>query len=108
MIIEALKPLRVAFSDPGQAPIHLKPGYPVNLPDDQARRLLEKAPGKVRLISEAKPGDTVEWLSPLFGRLTGELLAIQDNGDLAVFHPCTDALAMIAPAWVCATSQAGG
>src|SRR5437899_1947853 len=30
--------------------VHLEPGKPVDLPDDRARRLLEKAPGKVRVV----------------------------------------------------------
>ena len=29
--------------------VHLEPGKPVDLPDERARRLLDKAPGKVRV-----------------------------------------------------------
>ena len=105
MILEILEPIPVILDGRN---VDLQPGQRIDLPDDKAHRLLSRAPGKARLVG-LEPGTRIEWESPLFsGRLCGELLAIQDNGDLAVFHPRTDALAMIAPAWVCATSPAGG
>ena len=43
--------------------IHLEPGKPINLPDERAKRLLLKAPGKVRVIHHTiQPGTTVAWL----------------------------------------------
>ena len=62
MLIEASLPLTVRLPS---GPIHLKPGQPVDLPDEQAKRLLEKAPNKVRMVQDAsplvRPGVTIEW-----------------------------------------------
>lgn len=42
--------------------VHLEPGKPVDLPDERARRLLDKAPGKVRVCLPAiQPGSLVSW-----------------------------------------------
>lgn len=84
--------------------VDLRPGQVIDLPPDKAHRLLSRAPGKARLVG-LTPGTKIEWESPLFGRLSGELLAIEANGDLAVYHPCTGTLATISSAWVCGTSQ---
>lgn len=47
MLIEALAPLRLRLPERDLA---LRPGEPVELPDNQARRLMEKAGGKVRQV----------------------------------------------------------
>lgn len=49
MIVEVLGPihLRKATGD-----IHLRPGVPVELLDEEAIRLLQKAPNKVRVVSK--------------------------------------------------------
>lgn len=49
MIIEALQPLHIRRAT---GDLHLRPGYPIELPDDEAARLLSKAGGKVRAILE--------------------------------------------------------
>ena len=42
--------------------VHLEPGKPVDLPDARAKRLLDKAPGKVRVcVSAIQPGAFVTW-----------------------------------------------
>ena len=101
MLIEALKPLLVRLPS---GDLHLTPGKPVDLPDKQARKLLTKAQGKVKLVPTRpprfQPGTWIEWDSPLFGRLRGELLGVHGDGWLEVFHPLTDKLARIPEAWV--------
>ena len=42
--------------------IRLEPGKPVELPDERAKRLLAKAPGRVRVVSPSiQPGDSIKW-----------------------------------------------
>src|SRR5690349_17498034 len=53
MKLEALRPLHVRRAS---GDLHLRPGYPVELPDEEAARLLQKVPDKVRV---APPGNTV-------------------------------------------------
>ena len=54
MLIEALAPLRIRLPE---RELSLVPGCPVNLPDTQAKRLLERAKGKVRALPAP------DWLS---------------------------------------------
>ena len=48
MLIEVLTPLTVRLNQQEQL---LTPGQPVDLPDDKALKLLQKAPGQVRIVS---------------------------------------------------------
>ena len=42
--------------------VRLEPGKPIDLPDERAKRLLSKAPGKVRVcLPTLRPGDLVTW-----------------------------------------------
>ena len=42
--------------------VRLEPGKPVDLPDDRAKRLLSKAPGKVRMVTPTiAVGSLVTW-----------------------------------------------
>src|SRR5262245_14233184 len=42
--------------------IRLEPGKPIELPDERAKRLLDKAPGRVRVIDpDIKPGACITW-----------------------------------------------
>jgi len=42
--------------------VHLEPGKPIDLPDERAKRLLDKAAGKVRMIPPTiQPGDRIAW-----------------------------------------------
>ena len=59
MLIEALERLEIRVPE---GVIQLHPGSPVELTDEQARKLLDRAPGKVRVVI---PPDT----SPLVGRV---------------------------------------
>ncbi len=52
-MIEALTPLRIRLP---QCERQLLPGHPVDLPDEQALKLLARAAGKVRLIREPVGG----------------------------------------------------
>ena len=59
MRLEALTPFTYRW--PG-GEVHLEPGTPIDLPDERAQRLLNKAPGKVRICSlTIQPGDRITW-----------------------------------------------
>ena len=60
MLIEAIgKPLTCRW--PG-GEVRLEPGTPIDLPDDRAKRLLSKAPGKVRMVIPAiQAGSLITW-----------------------------------------------
>ncbi len=103
MIVEAID-TTVMYRWPG-GEVRLEPGNPIELPKERATRLLAKACGKVRAVDPdpipaLNPGDRIVWEGPLFGRLTGELLAVLDDGQLEVFHPLTEKLVRIPRAWV--------
>ncbi|MEQ1844876.1 MAG: hypothetical protein ABL983_04795 [Nitrospira sp.] len=87
--------------------VRLVPGHPVELPDDRGARLLEKAPGRVRVVESANGGDgdrtghIVAWNSPLFW---GEMRAtvLEDLGHaVRVFHPMTEVECVIPATWLC-------
>ncbi len=62
MLIEALRPLCIRRST---GDLHLKPGFPVELPDDDAVRLLAKKPDAVLQVSVPVPGGvTIEPAAP--------------------------------------------
>ena len=73
MRLEAITPFTYRW--PG-GEVHLEPGRPIDLPDERAQRLLNKAPGKVRVVESAngidgdRLGHLVTWDSPLFGLLS--------------------------------------
>ncbi len=103
MFVEAIDhPIRYHLADGRE--VRRVPGQPVDLPDIQARKLLAKVPGKVKLASTRppclQPGTWIEWDSPLFGRLRGELLGVRDDGRLEVFNPVTQTVTPIPRAWV--------
>lgn len=52
MIIEALKPLHIRKTS---GDLHLQPGAPIELPDEEALRLLQKVPNKVRAVPQTCP-----------------------------------------------------
>ena len=86
--------------------VHLVPGQPVELPDDRAARLLEKAPGRVRVVESANEvdgdltGHIVSWDSPLFGLLNATVQEVLPNG-VRVFHPLTEIECVIPTTWLC-------
>jgi hypothetical protein len=96
MRIEVLRPLHIRRRAGGED-LHLKPG-PIDLPDDDAVKLLAKKPDAVRLA--VQPGDRVEWLSPALPKQEGEVLAIYDDGTFEVYHPLTEILCRLPLAWV--------
>jgi hypothetical protein len=94
MTIEALHPLHVRRQ---AGDIHLKPGQPVELPDDEAIRLLAKT-NKVHPV--LRPDDFVEWRSPALPKQQGEVLAVYPDRTFEVFHPLTEALCRLPVGWV--------
>ena len=103
MFVEAIDhPIRYHLADGRE--FRLVPGQPVDLPDIQASKLLAKAQGRVKLASTGlpcfQPGTWIEWDSPLFGRLRGELLAVREDGLVEVFNPVTETVTPIPREWV--------
>lgn len=97
--IEATKPLTVRVPE---GELHLLPGQPVDLPEDRAKKLLEKARGSVRLVSlpslevlgmARDPEDSIVAVrieSPLIGELWFVLSDTEtfDPGDhLPIYRP---------------------
>lgn len=102
MKLEILSPLAIRVH-PDPTVRTLGPGV-VELPDDQAEKLLAKAPGKVRAVtpgdSTLTPGQPVEWDSPLFGLLRGVLIEPVGAAFVRVWHPLTDREAVIPRSWL--------
>ena len=86
--------------------VRLVPGQPVELPDDRAARLLEKVPGRVRVVGSASRADgdligrIVSWDSPLFGLLSATVQEDLPN-EVRVFHPLTEVTCVIPKTWLC-------
>jgi hypothetical protein len=59
MLIEVSSPLTIKLPS---GEVDLVPGQPVELPDEQARRLLKKAPGRARVITHIiQAGSLITW-----------------------------------------------
>ena len=106
MLIEVLEPLKVRL--PGGQLRDMVPGQPVDLPDEAARKLLAKAPDRVKVA--ARPaisvGSVVRWQSPLFhGELEAVALAVSGQS-VTVFHPFTQREVTIPAAWLTDRGQA--
>ena len=85
MRLEAMVPFTYRW--PG-GEVHLEPGTPIDLPDDRARRLLDKAPGKVRVIPPTyQPGSTIAWVRADGTRQIGtiDFIYAEDTGTQWVF-----------------------
>lgn len=95
MKIEALRPLHIRRAT---GDLHLRPGLVVDLADDDAIRLIAKAPGAVRPV--VQPGDLVEWLSPALPRQQGEVLAVYPDGTFEVFVPISEVVRRLPIQWV--------
>lgn len=87
--------------------VRLVAGHPVELPDDRGARLLEKAPGRVRVVELAnggngnRTGHIVTWNSPLFwGEMRATVLEDLGHG-VRVFHPMTEVECVIPTTWLC-------
>jgi hypothetical protein len=100
LLVEALAPLAVRL--PNGTITRLAPGIPVDFPDEQAKRLLDRAGGKVRAVGlgpKSLAGYVVTWDSPLFGLLSG--LVLEDHGrTVTVHHPWTEREATIPRTWL--------
>jgi len=103
LLIEALVPLQVKLPE---KEITFEPGQSVNLPEELAFKLLEKAVGKVRVVvppvlADLILGAKIVWASPLFGQCTGEIALPPENGWLVVrCHSVTGALALVHVDWI--------
>lgn len=95
MLMEALRPLHIRRVN---GDLHMKPGSPIEIPDEEAVRLLAKKPDAVRPV--LCPGDIVEWLSPALHRQRGEVRAVHPDGTFEVFHPLTGVLCRLPIRWV--------
>lgn len=95
MRLEILRPLHIRHLAGGED-LHLKPG-PVDLPDDDAMRLLVKKPDAVRPV--VQPSDLVEWLSPALPKQQGEALAVGVDSFL-VFHPLSECVCQLPIQWI--------
>ena len=98
MWIEALTPLQIKLPD---RELCLMAGQLRDLPDPLAAKLVEKAPGKVRVVDPSaieslQPGAWVFWESSLFGRCTGQIALAPENGWLVVrCHSVTGDLSLV-------------
>lgn len=85
--------------------VRLAPGCPVDLPDGRAARLLEKAPGRVRVVKKATrtgsdiTGQIVTWDSPVVGLLRATVLEDLGHG-VRVFHPLAERECVIPATWL--------
>lgn len=60
MLLEAIdRPFRFHFSDGSE--VRLTPGAPIQLDEARARRLLEKMPGKVKVVTPVSPSESITW-----------------------------------------------
>ena len=87
MTFETLVPLRLKTKTLGV--ISLKTGQQVTLPDEAVRQLIKKVPQKIKVLKEKptlQPGIWCEWLSPLFGKCTGQVVAIAVKGYILTNH----------------------
>ena len=86
--------------------VRLTPGRPVELPDGRVARLLEKAPGRVRVVeltnrtNGSLTGHIVAWDSPLFwGEMRATVLEDLGHG-VRAFHPMTEVECVIPRKWL--------
>ena len=80
MRLEALTPFTYRW--PG-GEVHLEPGTPIDLPDERAKRLLIKAPEKVRVCPlTIQPCDRITWTRGDGNAQTGtvDVLHVDDAG----------------------------
>jgi hypothetical protein len=60
MLLEAIdRPFRFHFADGSE--VRLAPGTPMQLDEARARRLMEKVPGKVKVVMSVSPGALITW-----------------------------------------------
>ncbi len=87
-----LPPVQDPTPKPEETEVTLSDSIPTIEPD-QTSPTLENIP-------ELRPGSTITWFSPLFGLLSGELLAVCEDGRVEVFNPVTETVTPIPQAWV--------
>ncbi len=85
--------------------IRFEPGRVIDVEEGRARRILAKAPGRVRPVGDApsapalKPGNLVEWQSPALFAQRGEVLAI--SGDyFEAYHPVSECVCRMPTCWI--------
>ncbi len=104
MWIESCKPLKLLL--PGQV-LRVKPGTPVDLPDEYGRKLLSKAGDSVKEILRVQGNTTlvlgkkITWDSPLFGKCLGQVDLTPVEVNVLVDLPVNEKLTWIPVSWVC-------
>ena len=88
----------LAYTWPGGRVV-LEPGKPIDLPDERAKKLMKRCPGRVRVVTAIQVGAIVEWDSPLFGILSGVALEVSPSG-VTVFHPLSETECTIPMSWL--------
>jgi hypothetical protein len=90
---------------PGGHLLDVTAGESIDLPDNQAEKLITRAPGKARLVKRKPPnagdltGHVVTWDSPLFGLL--QSTCVEDLGHgVRVAHPLTGLECVIPATWL--------
>ncbi len=102
--LEAVTP--VIYRWPG-GEVRLQPGERVNLPEDRARRLMQKAGSRVREV--IKPGTSVRFTSPVFGPCTARVLVHDGETVLVADHEVMGAGPIcIKAAWITAHEDGSG
>ncbi len=87
MTFEALAPLRLKTRTLGS--VALQPGQRVTWPDEAVRQLLERVPQKIKVIYEnpcLTSGKWCEWISPLFGHCSGQVVSMTVKGYIVTNH----------------------
>jgi hypothetical protein len=89
-LVEALVPVRVTLRA-RRLTVVLRPGQPMPFEDDEARRLLERLPGKVRVAAAPEAARTIYPLCPSCGRpcVPGSLYDTRDGSHELTWHCLT-------------------
>lgn len=95
MLVEAIdKPMCYRWPE---GEVQLVPGRPVDLPELRALRLLQRAHGRVRLVTSAsafQPGDQITWVgadgTPRSGRV--DFLHTSTDGTVWAFYTMPDGI----------------
>ena len=107
MIFEALKPMEITTKTLGI--VTLKAGDRLEWPAEAVMLLVEKCPGKVRVVDDSakvQPGVWVEFFSPLFGMVTAKIKSVETDGIWLTNHSVlkgTDEPCRIPVAWIVGT-----
>ncbi len=85
MVIKAVQPLRIKMPE---GPRDLLQGEQISLPERVGLRLLKLVPRKVEVVprNALQSGICCEWVSPLFGQCTGQVVSMTVKGYIVTNH----------------------